>query len=244
MGRACLLHAASTKEPNPHTVVSTGLHRSRGRGRSCTEGSTRSSPQAAGRDARRRLALARGYWFYPSDHHGDDRLSRRAHCSRCKPAPWPDKANPQPCNWGSEAIPFGTTGCTGLDAGELSSPHTYSANNPATVNAFGAASNPIFVTGRRKRGILILARFRAGLGHGGVGVRLDASSKRINCARWRRRRVSAGPRFHRQGRLRSSPTSAATQRQAGAGVGSDKGNARFLCSGLSGHSQRPPGVEG
>jgi hypothetical protein len=35
------------------------------------------------------------------------------------------KANPQPCNRGSEAIPFGTTGRADLGAGELSSPHLF-----------------------------------------------------------------------------------------------------------------------
>ncbi len=37
-------------------------------------------------------------------------LSGPAHCSRRKPVPWPDKANPQPCNRGSEAIPLGRPG--------------------------------------------------------------------------------------------------------------------------------------
>jgi hypothetical protein len=37
------------------------------------------------RHARRRLALARGYWLHLSDHHGDDRLSEQAPRSRCKP---------------------------------------------------------------------------------------------------------------------------------------------------------------
>jgi hypothetical protein len=38
-------------------------------------------------------------------------------------------------------------------SGRLFQPHTYSANNPITVNASGVALNPIFVTGP-KRGIL------------------------------------------------------------------------------------------
>ena len=46
------------------------------------------------RHARRRLALARGYWLYHSNHHWNDRLSCPAHCSGCKSIPWPDKANP------------------------------------------------------------------------------------------------------------------------------------------------------
>jgi len=37
------------------------------------------------RHARRRLALARGYWLHLSDHHGDDRLSEQAPRSRCEP---------------------------------------------------------------------------------------------------------------------------------------------------------------
>jgi hypothetical protein len=61
------------------------------------------------RHARRRLALARGYWLHLSDHHGDDRLSEQAPRSRRTPVSWPDKANPRPCTRGSEAIPFGTT---------------------------------------------------------------------------------------------------------------------------------------
>jgi hypothetical protein len=34
-------------------------------------------------------------------------------------------ANPQPCNRGSEAMPFGTTGCAGLGPGDFSSPHLF-----------------------------------------------------------------------------------------------------------------------
>ena len=71
------------------------------------------------RDPCRRLARARDYWLHLSHHHGDDRLSEPGRFASVR---WPDRANPQSCNRGSESDPFGTTRCGGLSPGDYSSP--------------------------------------------------------------------------------------------------------------------------
>ena len=71
---AASLHGATTKEPNPRTIVSSAyidqeadhVHEHR------------PADLCEPRDASWRLALARDYWLHLSHHHGDDRLSEPA----------------------------------------------------------------------------------------------------------------------------------------------------------------------